>query len=65
MDDATITVQIVGGTHGPVTLDPDGIIICRIKNTEQAIRVTASKTGYANITRTYTLTGLTLQTQGG
>ena len=59
-DGATIVVEIVGGDHGPQTLDDDGLIVCRIKNTTQKIKVTASKTGYETTTQTYSLTGITL-----
>lgn len=59
--DATITVELVGGLHDPVTLDADGLIILRISNTEQSIKVTASKEGYDDTTQTFTLTGLTLE----
>ena len=57
---ATITVELVGGDHGPVTLDPDGLIICRIKSTEQSIKVTASKEGYTSVTKSYSLADITL-----
>ena len=57
---ATITCEIIGGDHGPVTLDADGIIILRIKNTRQKIKVTATKEGYATFTRTYDLASLIL-----
>lgn len=56
----TITAELIGGVHGPVTLDPDGLIIFRIANTTQKVKVTASKAGYAPYTKTYSLTGLTL-----
>ena len=59
--DATITVELVGGVHGPVTLDEDGIIILLIRSTEQSVKVTASKEGYDDTTQTFTLTGLTLE----
>ena len=58
--DATITVELVGGIHGPVVLDPDGLIIFRIRSTEQSIKITASKEGYDDTVQTFTLTGLTL-----
>ena len=57
---ATITCELIGGDHGPVTLDPDGILISRIKNTSQKIKVTATKEGYATFTRTYDLASLIL-----
>ena len=56
----TLTVEVIGGVHGPSTLDPDGLAICRISNTAQKIKVTASKAGYAPYSKTYSLTGLTL-----
>ena len=59
--DATITVEVVGGHSGPVTLDPDGLIVVRLEsNTTQSIRVIASKDGCTSVTREYSLTGLTL-----
>ena len=39
---ATIKAQIIGGLHGEVTLDPDGILVARIVNTATAIRYTAT-----------------------
>ena len=58
--DATITVEVVGGTSGPTRLGDDGIIVDKIANTSQKIKVVASKTGYTSVTKTYSLTGLTL-----
>ena len=57
---AAISVEVVGGTHGPITLDEDGIIICRIAATTQKIEVKATLSGYETVTKTYALTGLTL-----
>ena len=63
-DDAdSITVEVVGGVHGPQTLDVDGICICRIANTSQKIRVTAYKDGVVGDVRTYDLSGLTLNAE--
>lgn len=59
-DGATITVEVIGGDHGPQTLDEDGICICRIKNTSQKIRVSASKTNYTTNVKTYELDALVL-----
>ena len=59
---ATITVEVVGGSSGPRTLDSDGIIVDRIANTSQKIRVVASKSGYDSVTKVYSLTGLALRT---
>lgn len=56
----TLTVEVVGGVHGPATLDPDGLAVLRIANTTQKVKVTASKAGYAPYSKTYSLTGLTL-----
>lgn len=60
-DDATITAELIGGIHGPVTLDDDGIIIFRVTSTSQSVQFTVSKTGYESKTVTYSLRGLTLQ----
>ena len=61
LDGATITCEIIGGVHGPVTVDPsDGLVICRIKNTQQQIKLTATKAGAQTITKTFRLNGLTL-----
>lgn len=57
---ATITVELIGGTHGPVNLDEDGLIIFRIAATTQKVKVTAAKTGYNSVTRTYELTDIVL-----
>ena len=57
----SITVEIVNGFSGPVTLDPDGLYVGRIADkSTQTIKVVASKTGYESVTKTYSLTGLTL-----
>ena len=57
----TITSELVGGVHGPVTLDPDGLVISRITNKNtQTIKVTASKDGCVDITKTFRLNGLNL-----
>ena len=64
VDDVTLTVEVVGGVHGPQTLDSDGICICRIANkNSQTIKVVASKTGYTPVTRIFTLAGLTCQSE--
>ena len=59
VDGATITVEVVGGLHGASTLDSDGLVICRIANTYQKIKVVATKSGKTS-TKVYSLTGLTL-----
>ena len=59
--DAVTTVELVGGTKGPVTLDADKNIVLLIKsNTTQSIKVVSTNDG-ASVTKTYTLTGLTLE----
>lgn len=61
VEGATITVEVVGGLHGPTTLDEDGICICRITDkTTQTIKVVASKEGLDSDTVVLDLTGLTL-----
>lgn len=60
-EDTTITVELIGGTHGPVTLDSDRTHIVRLRNKQQKIKITVTKDGYDTITRTYTLAGLTLE----
>lgn len=57
----SITTELIGGTHGEVTLDSDGLTITRISDVEnQSIRFTATK-GSVTITRTFRLTGLILK----
>lgn len=59
---AEITVEVVNGTAGERTLDADGLIVLRITNkTTQSVRVKAKKAGLDTYTKTFTLTGLTLQ----
>lgn len=57
---ATITAELIGGIHGPVTLDADGILVSRITSTSQSIKFTASKEGYESKSVIYTLRNLTL-----
>lgn len=55
-----VTVELVGGTKGPVTLDADRQIVLLIKNKDtQSVKIIATK-GDESVTDTYTLTGLTL-----
>ena len=60
MDDVVLTVEIIGGDHGEVTLDASRINIFRIKNTSQKIKVTATADG-ESYSKIYDLTGLTLE----
>lgn len=59
----SITVELIGGLsgRGEVTLDGDGLVILRISNTAQQVRLKAYKNGNAGLIKTYSLTGLTLQ----
>ena len=60
-DDAdSIVVELVGGSSGPQTLDEDGVFIFRIKDNTQSVKVTAKKSGYEDVTKVYSLTGLKL-----
>lgn len=61
VEGATITVEVIGGDHGPATLDEDRTCIFRIKNNYQKIKITAAKAGTPTVTKTYNLLGLTLQ----
>lgn len=56
-----ITVQVIGGDHGPVELDSDRTCIFRIKNRNQKIKIVATKEGYPVSEKIYTLGGLTLE----
>lgn len=60
VEDAVLTVEVVNGFHGPVTLDESRINIFRIADKDtQKIKVTATKDG-ESYSRIYGLTGLTL-----
>lgn len=62
VDDATISVKITN----PVTLDPDGIFVGRIRDKDsQTITVVASKEGYESVTKVYDLSGLICETENG
>lgn len=57
----SIVAELVGSKiSGPQVLDADGIFLARITDNTQSIRFTAKKTGYEDVTKTYTLTGLKL-----
>lgn len=58
--DAITTVELVGGTGGPKTLDADMNIVLLIKNNTQSVKVTSTKDG-SSLTKVYGLTGLTLE----
>jgi hypothetical protein len=62
IDGATITAEVVGGVHGAVTLDSDGLVICRITSVEQSIRFVVTK-GQDSKTYNFALTDLVLADQ--
>ena len=47
-------MEIDGGHHGPVTLDSDGIIIMRLEDQHQGVKVTSTLSG-KTATRYFTL----------
>lgn len=53
-----VTLSVNGST-----LDSDGIIVLIVDSNTKKVRVTASKAGYPDVTKTYTLTGLTLNAE--
>lgn len=58
--DSTISVKVTN----PVTLDEDGDVVLRIADKDsQTITVVASASGYESVTKVYTLTGLTLESE--
>ena len=57
---AVITGEVVGGDHGPSTLDADGILICRITSNSQSVKFVAT-TSNGSATVTYALTNLVLE----
>ena len=62
-DADSITVELVGGTKGPVTLDADGLIVELIRNTSQKIKVVATK-GNLKEEKVFSLSGLVLEPAG-
>jgi hypothetical protein len=61
VEDYTIKIKIIGGSGNEVTLDEDGLFVGYIANTSEKIQITAKKDGYADVVKTYNLTGLTLE----
>ena len=57
---STTTVELVGGTSGPVTLDVDGLHVMKIANKNQTVRVISTKDGYTS-TKVYSLKYITLE----
>ena len=61
-EDATVTVELIGGKNGAVELD-DGLIVLKIADTaKQSVKVTVTN-GEDTATKTYSLKGLTLATE--
>lgn len=60
-EDAVVTVEVVNGTKGPVTLDEDRNIVLLIKNKDtQDVKVVVSKDGQS-VTKVYDLSRMTLE----
>ena len=59
---AVITCQMFNGGNPDrvVTLDEDGILICRVPSNDCVIKVTATVEGEGSSIKTYSLAGLTL-----
>ena len=59
---AVITAQMFNGSHPDriVTLDEDGILICRVPSNDCVIKVTATVEGEGSSIKVYSLAGLTL-----
>lgn len=55
-----LKAEVIGGVHGETTLDDDRIVVFRIANTEQKIKITASKNG-ESYSKIYDLSGLVLE----
>ncbi|MBO7452026.1 MAG: hypothetical protein J6U54_16905 [Clostridiales bacterium] len=58
-DGATTTVEIIGGTSGPVTLDSDKMFVGKIASKTQKIRVETTKDNVTN-SKIYSLKYITL-----
>lgn len=51
-DDATsVSVKVVGSEHDPVTLDPDGLLVLRIRDIAQGLDVWTVKDGVTYMNR--------------
>lgn len=59
----SVSVRVIGGDHGAITLDSDRIVVFRIKNTNQKVEVVASADGQPTITKVYSLENLTLEAE--
>ena len=61
--DSKTTVELVGGTKGPVTLDADKNIVLLVRNKDtQSVRVVTTAKD-ETVTKMYSLTGLTLEAE--
>lgn len=60
---STTTVEIIGGTSGPVELDEDMNWVGRIRSNDQQIEVTTTTVDEDTITKVYGLTNLVLTPQ--
>ena len=59
---ATATVELVGGTSGPVSFGSDDYCVFRILNNKtQSIQVVVTGTDGSTLTKDYSLAGLTLK----
>lgn len=62
-EDSVTTVELVGGTKGPVALDEDMNIVLLIKNKNtQSVKVVTTKND-DTVTKTYSLSALTLNAE--
>lgn len=55
------SAEIVGGDSDVVFVEGTDIFVARITSSSQSLKVTASKAGYETVTKTYTVSGLTLE----
>ena len=58
---ATATVELVGGTSGPVSFGSDDYCVFRIANTSQTIQVVVTGEDGSTLTKDFSLTGLKLK----
>ena len=62
-EDAVVTVEVAGGTKGPVTLDEDRNIVLLIKDKDTQTVVVTAESGDDTVEHIYNLSGLTLETE--
>ena len=58
----SITVEVVGGLSGPITLESDGLIVLQLVSTAKAIKVVATK-GTKSETKVYKIGSLIKEAQ--